>query len=493
MKLGQLLKDCEILIPESIEDIEISQLDFDSRNVVEGSAFFCRDGMVVDGHDFIDMAIDKGAICIIHSKELETMKKGIVYLRVDDVSRYLNMMAKTFYGDAIDDLYAIGITGTNGKTTIGNIIHQILSNHLPCGYIGTLGAKYGGVTTQPTLTTPDPVELHETFKQMKAHGMKAVALEASSQGLAQSRCDSVAFNQAIFTNFTHDHMDYHLTVDNYFESKKRLFDLLDENGVAITNVDDPKGLAIVEGCKAKVVTYGMMNDATYKAEQVVIGIDESSFTLVYAGKRYFMKTNLIAHYNIYNLLAAIAAMHEAGMPIEDMMEPISCIKQIEGRMEAIEEGQNFRVYVDFAHTPDGLEKVFVYAKSITPANHRVIALFGSAGKRDKEKRITFGELADQYCDHIILTEDDPRDEDPREIANQIQEGIKNTPCIFIENRYDAIRAALEVANANDCVLLLGKGDESFIYREFGKEEWLGDDKAARHIINKYILNEKNEE
>ena len=492
MKLQELLNDSKIILPEEIQDLEITQLDFDSRHVIDGSIFFCRDGLVVDGHDFVDKAIENGAKCIIHSKEIENKQKGIVYLKVDDVLKYLNMMAKTFYHDAIDDLYAIGITGTNGKTTIGNIIHQILSNYMPCGYIGTLGAKYGDIQSQPTLTTPDAIELHQTFELMKQAGMKAVALEASSQGLAQSRCDSVKFKQAIFTNLTYDHMDYHVTVENYLQSKKRLFDLLDEDGIAIINIDDEKAMDIVEGCKGKIITYGMMNDATYKAEDVVSGVEDSTFTLVYQERKIFVRTNLIARYNIYNLLAAIASMHQAGMPLEAILERVNCISQIEGRMESIEEGQNFRVYVDFAHTPDGLEKVFTYAKSITPVENRIIAVFGSAGKRDIDKRKIFGELADLYCDHIILTEDDPRNEDPKAIAVQIQEGIKQKPCIFIENRYDAIRAALDLANPNDCVLLLGKGDESFLYREFGKEAWLGDDKAARHIIQKYILNENME-
>ncbi len=487
MKLNELLQGSKIELPESVGQIEIEHLCFDSRLVQKNDIFFCMDGMVCDGHDFVDKAIAQGAICIIHRKPLENMQKNIVYLQVDDVNRYLNLMAKNYYQKAVDDLYVFGVTGTNGKSTIANIIYQVFSMYQPCGYIGTIGVKYGEVNELPTLTTPDPLTLHQTFKDMHDHGMVAVALEASSQGLAMGRVDSVSFNQAIFTNLTYDHMDYHITFENYFNAKKRLFDMLDEDGVAITNVDDERGMDIVEGCKGRVVTYGINNEATYRAKNVIIGKDESTFTLIYNGQEYAIKTNLIAHYNIYNLLASIASMHQAGMPLEQIILAITCISQIEGRMELIDEGQQFRVYVDFAHTPDGLEKVFQFAKDITNENGKIIAVFGSAGKRDVNKRKVFGELADKYCDRIILTEDDPRDENPKDIAMQIQEGILDTQCIYIEDRYDAIRCAIEGANDDDCILLLGKGDEGYIYREFGREDWLGDDKAARHIIKKYVL------
>lgn len=205
------------------------------------------------------------------------------------------------------------------------------------------------------------------------------------------------------------------------------------------------------------------------------------------GVSYEVSTNLVALYNIYNLLGAIAGICESGIALEEILPLVSNLHQIEGRMERIDEGQPFTVIVDFAHTPDGLEKIFEYAKDITKQGRSIIAVFGSAGKRDTKKRKVFGEVASRFCDNIILTEDDPRDEDPREIANEIKSGITNTNHIFIENRYDAIRQAIESANVGDTVLILGKGDEIFMYREFGREPWLGDHIAARHCIRKYYL------
>ena len=225
---------------------------------------------------------------------------------------------------------------------------------------------------------------------------------------------------------------------------------------------------------------------------IQIQTDGSQFTLLHHEKSYTIKTNLVAMYNIYNLLGAIAGMCEAGIAIEDMLPYLASIKQIEGRMERIDEGQLFNVIVDFAHTPDGLEKVFEYAKDITKEGHSIIAVFGSAGKRDTKKRKVFGEIASKYCDSIILTEDDPRDEDAREIANEIKEGIKDTKNIFIEDRYNAIRQAIESAGAYDTVLILGKGDEVFMYREFGREPWLGDHNVARECIRRYCLDNHEE-
>ena len=242
-----------------------------------------------------------------------------------------------------------------------------------------------------------------------------------------------------------------------------------------------------EATKARVVTYGIEHEADYQAKNIRIEKGGSRFTLVHDGKSYEIVTNLVAQYNVSNLLAAISAMNESGIAIEEQLPYLDHIKQIEGRMESIDEGQMFNVIVDFAHTPDGMEKVFEYAKDITEEGHSIIAVFGSAGKRDTKKRKVFGEIASKYCDSIILTEDDPRDEDPREIANEIKSGIVNTNNIFIEDRYAAIRQAIESANMKDTVLILGKGDEVFMYREFGREPWLGDHNVARHCIRKYCL------
>ncbi|MEG0330100.1 MAG: UDP-N-acetylmuramoyl-L-alanyl-D-glutamate--2,6-diaminopimelate ligase [Longicatena sp.] len=472
---------------ENAPDIEITGLCIDSRKAKQQDLYFCMDGMVHDGHEFIDDVIDKGVKCIVHSKPLAQMKKGIAYIQVEDVNRTLNRVASLFYGHPSRHMTMFGVTGTNGKSTITSIIKDVYSNFFPCGYIGTISISYGDVVLPPSLTTPDPILIHKSLDSMRKAGIKACALEVSSHGLELGRVQSVDFDVAIFSNLTYDHLDFHGTIENYFEAKKKLFTQLKPSGVAILNIDDPYYTKLYEASNARVVSYGIAHNANYRADHISIGTSGSTFTLLHDQKSYEIQTNLVAMYNIYNLLAAIAAMCESGIELETLIPYLNTLTQIEGRMERIDEGQLFNVIVDFAHTPDGLEKVFEYAKSITEEEHSIIAVFGSAGKRDTKKRKVFGEIADKYCDSIILTEDDPRDESAREIANEIKSGIKETNNIFIEDRYSAIRQAIESANVNDTVLILGKGDEIFMYREFGREPWLGDHNVARHCIRKYCL------
>ena len=479
MKLSQLF--------ENAPDMEIEGLCLDSRLAKENDMYFCMEGIVHDGHDFIDDVLDKGVKCIVHSKELSNMRKGVAYIKVENVNRTLNSVASRFYGNPSKKMKVFGVTGTNGKSSVTNIIQDVYSHFHPCGYIGTISIRYGNVTLPPNLTTPDPIILHHAMHDMVENGMEAVALEVSSHGLELGRVQSVDFDIAIFTNLTYDHLDFHGTFENYFEAKKKLFTNLKPEGIAFLNADDEYFDRLKDATKAKVVTYGIQNDADYHADNIRMGTDGSSFVLRCKEGTFEVTTNLVALYNIYNLLAAVAAMCESGIKVEDMLPYLETLKQIEGRLERIDEGQPFNVFVDFAHTPDGMEKVFEYAKGITPDNCSIIAVFGSAGKRDTKKRKVFGEIADRYCDSIILTEDDPRDESAKDIANEIRSGIKNTNSIFIEDRYAAIRQAIESANVNDTVLILGKGDEVFMYREFGREEWMGDHNVARHCIRKYTL------
>lgn len=479
MKLSKLF--------ENAPEVEISGLSIDSRKVGHGDIYFCMPGMTHDGHDFIEDVIKKNVSCIVYSKELEHKYPEVVYIKVKNVNKTLNRIAALFYDNPSKKLKVFGVTGTNGKSTVTSIIEDVYSKFEPCGYIGTIAIRYGSVKLPPSLTTPDAISIHRTLKDMVDCKVRAVALEVSSHGLELGRVESVDFDIAVFTNLTYDHLDFHGTFNKYFAAKRKLFEQLKKEGVAILNADDPTCDDLREACRARVVTYGIHHDANYRVSNIVIGTKGTSFSLHYQGKVYDLKTNLVALYNIYNLLSAIAAICESGIEIEKVITHIANLKQIEGRMERIDEGQLFNVIVDFAHTPDGLEKVFEYAKCITPDDHHIIAVFGSAGKRDAKKRKVFGEIADRYCSSIILTEDDPRDESARQIAIEIKSGIKHTQNIFIEDRYMAIRQAIESANVHDTVLVLGKGDETFMYREFGKEPWFGDHKVASVCIRKYCL------
>ena len=477
---------------EKAPDIEIGELTTDSRVKTKNGMFFCLDGLNTNGHQYIGQAIKNGAVCIVHSEKLDSYKNGIAYVKVEDVNSTLSKVVNIFYKAPSRKMKVFGITGTNGKSTVANIISDIYNHFGSCGYIGTIAIRYKDINLPPDLTTPNPIYLNDTLRKMVDANVNAVALEVSSHGLDLGRVDGVDFDYAIFTNLTYDHLDFHGTMQNYFNAKKKLFMNMKKDGVSILNIDDPNYAELREVCHTRCVTYGVEKEADFRANNIQLFTNHSTFTLIHQNNTYEIDTNLVAMYNIYNLLAAIAALVESGFSMEELLPYLNSIKQIEGRMESIDEGQPFHVIVDFAHTPDGMEKVYQYAQNITPEGSDIITVFGSAGKRDKAKRKVFGEIADKYCDYIILTEDDPRDEDPKDIANVIKEGIHETNTIFIENRYDAIRQAIESANVHDTIMILGKGDEEFIYREDGRSPWMGDNNAVKEIIHKYYLGDEEE-
>lgn len=485
MKLSELF--------ENVPDIEIRSLMADSRKKRPDSIFFCVKGMMFDGHRFIEQAIQNGARVIIHSETIERSHEDVVYIKVRDVVKVFNQVADAFYGYPSHAMMMFGVTGTNGKSSIASIIRHLMSNIRPTGYIGTISIEYGSVKMPPLLTTPDIDDLHSILHDMVDAGMRACALEVSSIGLEQGRVDSIDFDVGIFTNLTHDHLDYHGTMENYFQAKKKFFDHLKEDAVAVTNADDPYGMKIVADCPCKVVTYAIDKPADYQILHYQLLADKTVFTLRCNGMEYELETNLVAKFNLYNLLGVIAALNQKGVSITQMVPWLRTIKQVEGRVERIDLGQPFNIIVDFAHTPDGIEQLCRFASEITPKTNRIIAITGSAGKRDTAKRPIFGQLLDKYADLIILTEDDPRNEKAVDIANEIASGIKRKPYVIIEDRYHAINQAVELADPRDTIMILGKGDEKFMYRDFGREPYEGDDEIAREAVRKYWGEDPEEE
>lgn len=485
MLLNQLFKQA----PE----IEIQSINDDSRKKKPNSLFFCVKGMRFDGHQFVQDAIENGAIAVVHSEELVHYEEGILYFRVNDVVDTLNVIADLFYAEASYHLQMFGVTGTNGKESIAKIIQEVLNPDKATGNIGSDSITYGTVKLQPLLTTPNIIDLHSILKEMVDAGMKAATLEVSSVGVEQKRVQSVHFDYAIFTNLDHNHLDFHGTTQNYFEAKKKFFDDLDEKACAITNIDDPYGLKMVEDSEARVVTYGMSEEAMYSIRQYRLKKDGTSFCLKVYDQEYDIETNLVSRFNLMNLTAAIVALHESGVKMELIQERVKFLTQMEGHMQMIQEGQNFNVLVDIAHTVDGLSRVLEYATSITPKNCRIIVVNGSVGKRDKIKRQKVGNLMDQYCDMIILTEEDPRNESPREIAEEIAKGIDKTPYLIISDRYDAIRQALELADPEDTVLVLGKGNQKFMERDIGRCSYQGDVIIVKEVLKKYVLIKEGED
>ena len=471
-------------------EIEVKDLVTDSRKPMKQAVFYCLKGMVNDGHRFVDQAIANGAIVIIHSDEL-VYQPNIIYIHVNDVLEELNRTAAIFFHKPHQKMNLIGVTGTNGKSTIAKTIKEIYNHFVACGYSGTISIEYGQVIEKPDYTTDETVPTLKMLRRMLKAGMKAVCMEVSSQGLDQKRVDALEFDVAIFTNLTHDHLDYHGNFESYYLAKKRLFSLIKTHGCAIINVDDPYGARLFNEVNQRKYSYSIEHEADYQAKDLVIKATQTQFNLIVLNQSYPIVTNFVSSFNISNLLAIIASLHQSGYAIEDIIPLLVNLPQVEGRMEVIQEGQNFDVIVDYAHTPDGFEKIFAFAKSITSPNNKIISVFGSAGKRDRKKRPILGSIADKFSQMIILTEEDPRNESALEIAQEIAEGIQQANHIIVLDRYDAIQQALELANQNDTVLILAKGNERYITRQFGKEAWVGDDVATKEILRKIIIEKEH--
>lgn len=467
---------------ENVPSIEVSSIMTDSRVKKENSIFFCVVGLVNDGHDFIEQAIENGAVCIVYSKQLQKFYEKITYIRVEDTLAALNYFVAAFYGNVSQKMKVYGVTGTNGKSTIAYVMRYLINQFEKCGYIGTIGYMWDDTLNDTFLTTPEVQTLHKMLKEIYDHGCQAVTLEVSSQGLDLHRVDSVDFDCAIYTNLTHDHLDYHGTMENYYQAKVKLFKMIDPSKVAIINVDDEYGQRIQQETVCQTVSYGIEQPADYQAKQIEEYADHTDFILVHNDKTYTISTNLVARFNVYNLLAVLAALNETGYPIETLLPYLKSIPQVLGRAEIIDCGQKFNVLVDYAHTPDGYEKIFEYVRKITKENGRIIVVFGAHGARDHKKRPMIGKIVDENADVIILCSEDNHWEDPKEICRQIATGITKHSHLYIEDRYDAIRQAMELANPNDTVCVLGKADEKYFKIGDGKVYWMGDDEACREIL-----------
>lgn len=464
--------------------IEIKNIMYDSRDKKPTSIFFCLQGITNDGHSFITQAIDNGAIAIVHSREIRRKKEGIVYIHENDLDNAFANAVNRFFGNPSSKLKLIGITGTNGKTTIGSLIFQLLNFQYKTGYIGTLGTKTPDFQLEPNLTTQDLVTNQQILARMVADRVNFCAFEVSSQGIELGRVNQLSFDCCIFTNLTQDHLDFHLNMESYYQAKKQLFLQLTTNGFSIINIDDPYGLRLSQEISKKNITVSMkLSTADVYIHDVIQDKNETSFSITTEGKSFSFITNLIGQYNVFNLVQAMIVCHEYGLLFDGMIESIKHIDIIEGRIERVENDLDLEIFVDFAHTPDGFEKIMSFAKEIVHENGRIIAVFGAPGKRDKSKRSQMGLVADKYCDLIILTEDDPRDEQVSDISNQIASMIYTHPYVKIDSRVEAIRNAISIAKPNDIVLILGKGPERNMYRH-KKEAYDGDLQVIIDCINK---------
>jgi len=447
--------------------------------------FVALRGEKTDGHQFIGHAIDKGASVIVTEREKKDPR--ITCLVVENTRTALADFAATFYGHPARKLKLVAVTGTNGKTTTTFLIKHICqSTSLRCGLVGTVRYEIGERLLPAIRTTPESLDLQELLAQIVSAGCKAAAMEVSSHALAQDRTRGLEWNVAVFTNLTQDHLDFHRTMENYFDAKVKLFTGLvsqkqNRKPVAIVNIDDRYGQQIVDKIdrRVAVVTYGMGTRADFRASNYRAEFSGTSYQLDARGKSYLVRLPLIGRFNVTNSLAALAAADALGLNLRNAVFNLAKSPQIPGRLERVPAKRQFQVFVDYAHTPDALGNVLKTLRELGP--HRLIAVFGCGGDRDRQKRPLMAEMADRLADYSIITSDNPRKEDPNAIITEIEQGFRSNRYEKTVDRTQAIDRAIALARPRDIVLIAGKGHEN--YQEFGDYTIPFDDiQVARRAI-----------
>lgn len=473
MKLSELIKDLHYTEIIGSTDREIKDITADSNAVVQDGLFVCISGGNYDGHDFIKQVEDYGGVAAIVEKRLDARLTQIV---VKDARQAMSEIATAFCGHADKKMKMIGVLGTNGKTTTTHLIASILMNAgVKCGLIGTLGIFYGNKFIEPTLTTPDPIELHKTLADMYESGVEAVVMEVSAHAAYLKKVYGLEFETGVFTNLTQDHLDFFGDMESYKKAKISFFK---DNACkyVVSNSDDETGREIAETVNGKVLTYGIDSPADVFAIDLNEKPSETTFVLNLFDCIYDVRLNLIGRYNVYNALAAATVCALYGIPPEKVAEGIENLKGVSGRLECVYEG-DFSVYIDYAHTPDGLKQSLTALKSHT--KNRLICLFGCGGNRDRDKRPIMGAISGEIADFTVLTSDNPRYEEPMEILWQVEKGIaeKTDRYVIIQERAEGIRYALGLAQKGDIILLAGKGSEKYqevfgIKRPFNDKDYV---------------------
>ena len=462
MLLSTLLKDIHSSdLPKEFQKFEVKSICSDSRQITEGSLFIAVPGAGGNGNRFIEDAIGRGAQVIMTDQPAKAFANpNVLILTVSHPEKTLKDLLLRFYDNPSAKLKTIGITGTNGKTTITYLLESILNAYgKSSGVIGTVNHRYGQKIFPSLNTTPGMIENQRLLADLvKAKGDYCL-MEVSSHALAQGRVDGIDFPYAIFTNLTSDHLDYHKDREDYFLAKAKLFTALSINAAAIINVDDEYGPRLIEMTKSRIIAYGIKNIADVQAQNIQMNLSGSQFTIVLEKGKLNVKTSLIGRHNIYNILAAFAVAWAEEIPLEKIKKGIEQLKFVPGRLEQINAGQDFNVFVDYAHTEDALKNILLSIRQVSP--NRVILVFGCGGDRDKTKRPQMGRVAGELADEAIITNDNPRSEDPEAIAQEIQSGFSKKNYQVILDRSEAIGAALAEAKPGDVVLVAGKGHEDY--------------------------------
>ena len=461
MKIKDILVNCNLLELIGDKDIDVVKVTFDSRQVEQGTLFFAVRGTQTDGHDYIDKAVEQGAVAIVCETMPSTLKPNVTYVRVDNSAYVLGVGAANFYGNPSRSLKLTGVTGTNGKTTIATLLYRLFTDAgYACGLLSTIENIIDHEVVPSTHTTPDPVELNALLRRMVDRGCEYAFMEVSSHAIDQHRIAGLQFAGGIFTNLTHDHLDYHKTMANYRNAKKKFFDDLPAEAFALTNYDDKNGAVMLQNTKAKRLGYALKHDADFKG--VVL---ESHFDgMLMKVNGIEMNTLLVGGFNASNILAIYGAAISLGFDKEELLVEISKLHGANGRFDMVHSETGIVGIVDYAHTPDALENVLKTINEVRKSGQVLITVAGCGGNRDATKRPEMAAVAVKLSDRVILTSDNPRNEDPEEIIRQMKAGIEATDMgkvLSITDRREAIRTAVALAKKGDIILLAGKGHEDY--------------------------------
>ncbi|MBQ3189129.1 MAG: UDP-N-acetylmuramoyl-L-alanyl-D-glutamate--2,6-diaminopimelate ligase [Bacteroidaceae bacterium] len=480
MKLNELIRQIQytqIVLPK--EEVDIKGVCIDSRNVKEGDMFIAMRGTQVDGHNYIDAAIANGASAIICETRPDTISSTVAYIIVSNAQAIVGKIATTYYGNPSQRLKLVGVTGTNGKTTIATLLYELMRKmgH-KCGLLSTVCNYIDGTPYPATHTTPDAITLNRLLGQMASEGCEYVFMEVSSHALAQERVGGLTFAGGIFTNLTRDHMDFHETMENYLKAKKSFFDALPRDAFAITNIDDKNGPVMVQNTRADIKKYSTRSIGDYKGRIVEIHLDGM---LLEFNNREFT-TMLTGRFNVSNLLAIFAAAVELGKEPDEVLRVLSMLHPVSGRFETLHSPNGVSAIVDYAHTPDAIKNVLGTINDVLLGRGNIITVVGAGGNRDKGKRPIMAQEAVKASSRVIITSDNPRFEEPQSIIDDMLAGLteeQRKKVIAITDRKEAIKTACALAQKGDVVLVAGKGHENY-------QEIKG---VKHHFDDKEVLNE----
>lgn len=443
------------------EGTNVNGIEIDSRNIKEGNAFIAIKGTQADGHNYIGKAIELGAKTIICEKLPETTVEDVTYVTISDTEDAVGKIATTFYGNPTEKLDLVGVTGTNGKTTIATLLYNMFRAFgYKVGLISTVCNYIDGEAIPTEHTTPDPITLNKLLGRMADEGCKYAFMEVSSHSVAQKRIGGLKFAGGIFTNLTRDHLDYHRTVENYLKAKKAFFDGLPKTAFALTNSDDKNGMVMVQNTKAKVATYSLRTMADFKGKVLEDGFEGMLMDI----NNTEVNVQFIGRFNAYNLLAVYGAAYMLGKKAEDILLQLSVLKPVSGRFDSMRSPQGYTAIVDYAHTPDALVNVLNAIHDVLKGRGKVITVVGAGGNRDKGKRPLMAQESVKQSDKVIITSDNPRFEEPQDIINDMLAGLNKEEMkkvLAITDRKEAIRTACMLANQGDVILIAGKGHENY--------------------------------